>query len=70
MRTRDRVRANFNPQIRRKNVKMSGGEEHNIIELPVQAAAMAMPVNVNDNACIVQTTFARPDLNIVLSYHR
>ena len=70
MRTKDRFRANFNPQIRRKNVKMSGGVEQ--IELQVQAAAMAMPMNVNDNAGIVLTTFVRPDLNItlVLSYHR
>ena len=53
MRTRDRVRAHFDRQIRRKNVKMSDGEDQ--IELP--AAAMAMPVmNVNGNAGIVQPT--------------
>ena len=62
MGSRDRVRAYFDRQIRRKNVKMSDGEDQ--IELP--AAAMAMPVmKVSDNVGIVKPTYVRPDLNIV-----
>ena len=49
--TTDRVRAHFDRQFRRTNVKMSDEEDQ--IELP--AAAMAMPVmNVNDNAGTVE----------------